>query len=169
MKTVFLIRHAKSSWDDPDLRDFERPLNKRGLRDAPFMAKVLHARGVTPDGMVASPARRTWSTALFFAREMGLPEASLIREPRLYEAGPETLREVIRHLNPAWSAVFLVGHNPGLTELANHFLREYLANIPTCGIVRIDDPVDSWAEFGSSEARMTEFHYPKQYFSKKNS
>jgi phosphohistidine phosphatase len=164
MKTVYFVRHAKSSWDQPALRDAERPLNQRGLRDAPFMAKLMHGRGVQPDLLLSSPAVRAWSTAKFFAEALGVAEAAIQRDKRIYEAYPEELLGVLQELPDDVGVVFLFGHNPGLTSVANFFAEEYILNIPTCGIFRVDAAIDSWTDFRQGKGRLSELHYPKQYF-----
>jgi phosphohistidine phosphatase len=166
MKKITLIRHAKSSWDHPGLADHDRPLNNRGRRDAPFMAQLMAGRGWQPAALVSSPAVRARTTAAFFAEALGRPAESLVIEPAIYEASLSTMLELIRGLNPAWSSVALFGHNPTFTSLANQFTREWIDNVPTCGIVEIMGAgVEEWAAFSPATARVTGFHYPKQYFS----
>ena len=164
MKTVYLIRHAKSSWDDPRLQDVARPLNERGLRDAPFMAKMLRAKGAQVDQILSSPANRAFATAAFFAEAFGIAEKDIHVLHRIYEAFPETIVKLIQGLEPTQNTVFLFGHNPTLTAVANLFTHKHIDNIPTCGIVRIDAAIDDWGAFLYPAATMTEFHYPKQYF-----
>lgn len=165
MKTIYFVRHAKSSWEDARLRDFQRPLNKRGLRDAPFMGKLLHAKGLAPDRIITSPAVRARTTAKFYAVALQYPEAQVQEEPVIYEAFPEDIFRLIERFDTAWDVVYLFGHNPTWTTLANSFAETFIANIPTCGTFRVDAEVDDWAAFTAQTARMSEFHYPKQYFS----
>ena len=165
MKTFYLIRHAKSSWADMSLQDFNRPLNKRGLRDAPFMAKMLAGKGVRPDAIVASPANRAWTTANYFFREMGLQANQIHQKPEIYEAWSKTLLDVVLGLDDNWSTVLIFGHNPAFTELANVFAKEYIPNVPTCGIVKIESSANSWNAITTDNAVVTAFYYPKQYFS----
>ncbi len=163
MKTVYFVRHAKSSWEEPGLSDRERPLNKRGKRDAPFMAKLLSGRGVQPDKLVSSAAKRAFTTALYFAEAFGFVESDVLVMNRIYEASPDDLLSVIREFSDEWDIILIFGHNPTLTEIANRFTGRFIANMPTCSIVRVDDPVERWSDFGSPKASVTEFHYPKQY------
>ncbi len=164
MKSVYFIRHAKSSWDDPSLRDIDRPLNKRGLRDAPFMAKMLRAKGIKPDRLVSSPARRAFSTARFFAEELGIAKEEIWLDKRIYEAYPEDVLGILQELPDDYKLVLAFGHNPTFTGVANFFADEYISNVPTCGIFRVDAAVISWADFREGKGNLTEYHYPKQYF-----
>jgi phosphohistidine phosphatase len=165
MKTVFLVRHAKSSWKDASLDDIDRPLNKRGIRDAPFMAKLLKGRGVVPDRLFSSTAKRAQTTAEFFADQLEIPKSEIELREEIYEAFPEDLLDFIRTLPDNISTVLIFGHNPAFTTLANQFSQEYIANIPTCGIVRIESEADRWKQFSKKTGKLTAFYYPKQYFS----
>ncbi|MDX1941433.1 MAG: histidine phosphatase family protein [Saprospiraceae bacterium] len=164
MKTVYFVRHAKSSWDNPGLTDRERPLNQRGKRDAPFMAKLLKGQDVHPDKLVSSPANRAFTTASYFAEAFGLESADILVIQRIYEAYSDDLLDIIRHLSDEWNTILIFGHNPTFTEVVNRFSNNYIANIPTCGIERVDDSVERWRDFGSKAAGVKAFYYPKQYF-----
>ncbi len=165
MKTCYLIRHAKSSWADPSLRDIDRPLNNRGLRDAPFMANLLKGKGIVADQLVSSPANRAFTTATYFAAAQGLSANDIEKKKEIYEAYPEELHNLILTFPDDWNAVFMFGHNPGFTSLANRYASEYIPNVPTCGIVCLESEAKSWLKFNPSNTRMTAFYYPKQYFS----
>lgn len=164
MKTVYFVRHAKSSWDNFGISDADRPLNQRGLRDAPFMAKLMRGRGVQPGLLISSPAVRAFTTAKIFADTLGLSEAQIQQNKKIYEAYPEDILDVLQELPDEYEVVFLFGHNPTLTSVANLFSDEYIVNIPTCGVVRVDAEVETWADFREGKGRLVEFHYPKQYF-----
>lgn len=164
MKTLYLIRHAKSSWADSSLRDKDRPLNNRGLRDAPFMAKMLKGRGVQADAIISSPANRAFTTATYFAKELGIEKKDIIKEEDIYEAYTEEIHSIIHRLPNTFETVLLFGHNPTFTSVANQFTQNYIANVPTCGIIQIESSVDSWAEFTPDKASLSAFYYPKQYF-----
>lgn len=165
MKTIYFVRHAKSSWEDTRLRDFQRPLNPRGLRDAPFMGKLLNAKGLPPDKIVSSPALRAKSTARFYANAFNYPESDIREDPIIYEAFPEDILRLIQGFSNDWAVVYLFGHNPTWTTLANSFAESFITNIPTCGTFRVDAEVDDWAAFTAQTGRLSEFYYPKQYFS----
>lgn len=163
MKTIFLIRHAKSSWDNPSLRDFDRPLNKRGFRDAPFMAQFLSKKTPAPDKLVSSPAKRAFTTATYFAEAYGLTSDNIHQEIGFYEAYSQELLFIIQRLQPEWNTVFLFGHNPGFTNLANQFATDFIANIPTCGIAEISGPIEDWKDFQKGKVKLKNFYYPKQF------
>ncbi len=163
MKTVYLVRHAKSSWDYHTLRDSERPLNDRGLRDAPFMAKLLRKKGVKPDAIISSPAVRALTTATFFKNELGIEGSDIIIKDEIYEAFSSTIVDLIQKLPDNLNTVMLFGHNPTFTSVANIFSEEYISNMPTCSIVRIDAAISNWSDFKEGKANLTEFHYPKEH------
>lgn len=164
MKTIFLIRHAKSSWDSPELRDIDRPLNKRGLRDAPFMASMLSHKISTPDQLISSPANRAFTTATYFAKAFKIPPGDIKQEKGIYEAYAQELLYIVQHLDPAWNTVCLFGHNPGFTNFANQFTKDFIDNIPTCGIVEIAGDLDNWADFTKKQAAVKAFYIPKQFY-----
>ena len=161
-RLLTLLRHAKSSWKDVTLGDFERPLNRRGERDAPEMGRRLAALGFAPDLIVASPAERALRTARTLAREIGYPVARIRFEESLYGATPETLLAEIRALDDALGHVAIVGHNPGLTELHNALAAPGIDNIPTCGVVRLELGVGSWKRVTRRCATLLDFDYPKR-------
>lgn len=161
MKTLYLIRHAKSSWDHPGLRDIQRPLNERGLRDAPVMARILRARTDSPVLIVSSPAKRALTTALFFAEAFGIPDESVVRNPAIYEASLPELLQVIRALPNAAETILLFGHNPTFTDVANLFSEDFVANIPTCGIIQIESEALGWENFDETNSRLVWKIFPK--------
>lgn len=163
MKSVLFVRHAKSSWEDLSLRDIDRPLNKRGLKDAPLMGKLLRKKGVSPDRLISSPALRALTTAEFFARELGIAKEEIEIDRRIYDAFPEDLIQLVREIPDDQEVVLIFGHNPTYTSLANLFAMEMIDNIPTCGVFRIDAVIDSWRQFSQEKGRLTAFYYPKQF------
>lgn len=164
MKKLFLIRHGKSSWSNPDLQDFDRPLNKRGIRDAPFMAKMLVGKGIKADQIVTSPANRAISTARQFASEQDINQEDLVIQHGIYEAYPELLLKLVREFSDDWETVLMFGHNPGFTYLANMFDGDYIVNIPTCGVVEINADIQKWEDLNGINGRIANFYFPKQYF-----
>ncbi len=164
MKTVYFIRHAKSSWDDMSLRDSERPLNKRGYRDAPFMAKLFKAKELKPDIIYSSPAVRAYTTAKFFAEALEVDLESIQVDGDLYLGNEDYIISQINALDDKIETVCFFGHNPTTTNLANIFHDSYLPNVPTSGIVKIQSKNSSWKNFSLKEAKFVEMHYPKQYF-----
>ena len=157
------MRHAKSSWEYPDLTDIQRPLNHRGLFDAPFMAKKMRELHITPDLIVTSPAVRAKTTARFFANEFQLPEEDFVVNDDIYGAGPSDIIDIVNRLPDEKFSVFLFGHNPTMTMLTNMFAGVQIDNVPTCGISQAKTMVQSWAKFSPDTSAFVSFYYPKQY------
>lgn len=162
MKYLTLLRHAKSSWKDFQLADFDRPLNKRGRTNAPLMGERLACRGLNPDRIIASPALRARLTAEVVALALQHDEESIHWEASIYEADLTTLLTLIRQLPDSWRDILLVGHNPGLTELANYLAPCHIANIVTCGAVRIALPVDTWRAAGKQAGCLEFYDSPRE-------
>ena len=162
MRTLYLIRHAKSSWDNPGLRDFNRPLNERGFREAPLMAQLLSSQGVRPDLLVSSPAKRALTTALFFAEQFGINENDVLREQDIYEAAPGEILRIISYLPDSARVVCLFGHNPTFTEVANLFSENFIDNVPTCGIVQIESDAEHWNTLYEGNSRVKARFFPKE-------
>ncbi len=163
MKRLYLIRHAKSSWKHQDLDDFDRPLNNRGKRDAPNMGKRLKEQNAAPDLLLSSPANRALTTAETIAGEIGYPIENIEADEDIYLAGVTTLLTVIKNITNDHHTVFLFGHNPGFTELANALANIRIDNVPTCGIVCIDFEIASWKQVGVGKGTLVSFEYPKQF------
>ena len=161
MRTLYLVRHAKSSWDNPGIRDFDRPLNSRGLHDAPRMGRLLRQLGVKPDLLVSSPAKRALTTAQFFAEAFDLPATSIVQNQAVYEALPNTILRVISQFPDAAGTVFLFGHNPTFTDVSNFFSDKHIDNLPTCGVIRIVTQAVHWAEMHEGNSRVTAHFFPK--------
>jgi phosphohistidine phosphatase len=162
VKQLILLRHAKSSWQDGALGDVERPLSDRGDRDAPRMGKRLLARQARPALVLASHAKRAQRTAKLVARALRI-SADLIRtEESLYLAEPAAVLAVVASQDDAHSCLIVVGHNPGLTDLANHLLPDLaLDNLPTAGVVAIDFAVTRWRDIAAAPAKLAYYDYPK--------
>lgn len=160
MKNLILVRHAKSSWKDLTLDDYERPLNKRGHKNAPLMAKRLKDQGVCIDLFLSSPANRAKTTAEYFFDEFD-HNVPLMFEKSLYEASLQTLENIIQNLDDSLQSVCIFGHNPGLNMLVSYYIDHY-ENIPTCGIIRLQFDVSSWKDIDNSNALFVAFDYPKK-------
>ena len=160
-RTLFLVRHAKSSWDDTALPDKERPLADRGKRDAPMMGKRLAKRQVKPDLILSSPARRALSTAEIIAKELNYRAEDIVVDDRLYATEAETLLGVIGELGDKLKCVMLFGHNPELTNLA-HRLSNEPALMPTCAVAQFTFEATSWSSLGSTKPEEVLFDYPKK-------
>lgn len=163
LRTLYIIRHAKSSWTEPNSPDFDRPLNERGLRNAPFMAHLFKKRGEPVDLLVSSTANRALSTALIFAKELGVPEQDVLRIKALYHSSVPTLLHTLNHLPNTMQRAMLFGHNPGLTELVEYLSSEDIGNLPTCGMVRIDFPGDDWTLVSRDLGTLVWMDYPKRH------
>ena len=162
MKEVYLVRHAKSSWADPEQKDHDRPLNSRGKKDAPHMAARMAKSGLRVDGIVTSSAKRARQTARAFTEAFGLSKSQVIKEKKLYHAGPKTIEKVIQDLPKDWNTVLVFGHNPGFTEAANVMQNDdYLGNVPTAGVVGCVLKTKKWSKWKLSEAKRTAHYYPK--------
>ncbi len=160
MKTLFLNRHAKSSWDHAGLRDFDRPLNDRGMRDAPLMAERLADRREQVDAILSSTANRALSTAMFFKEKLS-PALGMDTTDDIYAAGVRTLLKVLCQVDDQIDNLIMFGHNPGFTDFANYLSDSDIYNIPTCGIVKIKFEVNSWAEVSGGTGDLVYFDYPK--------
>lgn len=165
MKVLYIVRHAKSSWDYQDLSDFERPLTARGRRDAPFMAGIIREQNEPPLVIVSSSALRAVTTARTFATELGLPQASMVVTNALYEAGTQDALQIVQAIDDNVKTAMVVGHNPTLTSLVNYLSDVQLENIPTCGCVKIVfSDAEHWSDIAQSSGKLTMFEYPKKYF-----
>lgn len=163
MKKIYLIRHAKSSWKDAVLDDFERPLNGRGKRDVVFMGKRLKLFDVKPDVIYTSPAKRAQKTAKELAREMDCDKKKIKSIVSLYESSYEQYMELIHGTNDQFESLFIIGHNPTITEVGERLSGAILSNIPTCAIVCISFEVESFKEISEESGHILFFDYPKKH------
>jgi phosphohistidine phosphatase len=163
MKTVYFVRHAKSSWDHAGLRDIDRPLNERGLRDAPYMAHMLAGKSIRLDRILSSPANRAFSTSQFFASSFGIDSKDIEVVKSIYEAWPDEILRIVNQLPDQLDTVALFGHNPTFTAIANMFSDEYIPNLPTCGIFKVEAGVRNWKDFGRDTGKLTALYFPKQF------
>jgi len=161
MKTLLLVRHAKSSWDAPGLSDFDRPLNERGKKDAPEMAKRLKEKGVEIDLFVSSPAKRARKTAKHFAAEFGIKKEDIQLVDELYMATQGAFQKTIIALNDKNTVAAIFSHNPGITEFANSLTNVRIDDMPTCSVFAVQADTDSWSSFENAEKKFLFFDYPK--------
>lgn len=162
MKTLFLVRHAKSSWSTPGMRDFDRPLNERGMNDAPKMASFLQKSGMAPDLLVSSPAKRAITTARSFAAVFRINESDIVLNPDIYEAEPTDVLRIISELPETSSTAMIFGHNPTFTDIANRFSEDIIENVPTCGVVCIKSRAEKWNELFEGNSRIAASWFPKE-------
>ena len=163
MKTFTLSRHAKSSWKDPTLRDFDRPLNKRGYRNAPFMGQLLNEKDFKFDRVYSSPARRGIDTAKYICTEIDYDLDEIETDPGLYHAVADDLLNFIVTLDDQLNNVALVGHNPALTDLTNLLSTEPIDNVPTSGIVFFEVDIEHWQDITKENTTLSGFGFPKKY------
>jgi len=168
VKTLTILRHAKSSWNEPGLADFDRPLNERGQRDAPEMGDRMKAADIRPSLIVSSPAVRAWTTAKLVAAELNYPPEFLQRESDLYHAGTSQLFDVIARQDEGFNSIVVVGHNPGLTDLANALVPGLTSNLPTSGYVSVLIDTETWDIRGRKSADLLHHDYPKRLKKKKD-
>ena len=160
MKTLFLIRHAKSSWGDTALPDKDRPLNDRGRRDAPKIGERLAKRDVKPDLILSSPAMRALKTAEIIAKKLDYRRKDIVVDDRFYAVAADDLLDVIRKLDDKLERVMLFGHNPELTELA-HRLSSKITHMPTCAVAEFTFDAKSWSKIGKVKPAKVALDYPK--------
>ena len=161
MKTLTLVRHAKSSWKDTSLADRERPLNRRGQRDAPEMGRRIAKAGIRPSLIVSSPAVRAWTTAKIVAREIGYPLEFLQREDGLYLGSVNDILDVIVAQDTGFNNLMMFGHNPGFTDFANYLVPGITNNVPTAGVLCVNIDQEDWNLFEQPEAELVVYDYPK--------
>jgi phosphohistidine phosphatase len=161
MKHLYLVRHAKSSWDSSAASDFDRPLNDRGASDAPKMAMYLKENGIVPDLIFCSAAVRTHKTAMVIAKGLGLASDKIMPDRRLYMADVNHVQSLMREFSDEWNCVYVVGHNPTITECANSLSGDSLENIPTCGVYAMELDIDSWRKLRPGIAKKVFFQAPK--------
>jgi phosphohistidine phosphatase len=163
MKTLVLVRHAKSSWAEPLQADYDRPLNDRGEKDAPRMGERLKKLSVVPDLIVSSTAKRAAETAKLVAKGVGYDPKNIQWVERLYHAGPGTMENVVAGLDDSVQTVFLISHNNGITHYANSFSPGFATdNMPTCACVGCRADIASWADFPTAEKTVFLYEYPKK-------
>ena len=161
VKTLILVRHAKSDWGNPGLADFDRPLNERGKRDAPAMAHRLLDKKIKIDAFIASPAKRAAKTAKIFAAAYKIDNDEIIFRDELYGAGENVFYDVVATADKKFDSIAIFSHNPGITDFANQLTDTRIDNIPTCGVFAIKAECNKWKDFASAKKEFWFFDYPK--------
>jgi phosphohistidine phosphatase len=162
MRLLTLIRHAKSSWDDSSLSDFERPLNERGQRDAPVMAARAVQFFERPDRLISSPALRAITTARIFAQTLKISDADIVIQQKIYAASAGSLLNIVQSFSDSDHHVMLFGHNPGLSDLAHLLAPSTFDGLPTCGIAHLALSGKTWDEAAPDCGDLLRFTYPKE-------
>jgi phosphohistidine phosphatase len=160
-KELLLVRHAKSSWDDPNLDDHDRPLNERGLRNAPDMGKRIQGSGIRPEFWISSTALRAITTAEILAEQIGFTQNQIQRSQDLYHASATDLQEFIAGLDDAIGSAILFGHNPGMTSLVANLYGLPIDNLPTSGVVHLQFNENTWSAVSSAPPARAYFDFPK--------
>lgn len=163
MKELILVRHAKSSWADVSLADFDRPLNERGKKDAPMMAQKLFSRGVRPQLFVSSPSKRTRSTCKFFLHTFDKKMSDVLFLDHLYDADSSEMMKIVKNLPEPFSSIIMFTHNTGLTDFVNELTNVHVDNVPTCGVFGVKIETDTWKNFPKAHKKFWFFDYPKLY------
>ncbi len=162
MKLLTLIRHAKSDWNHPQLSDAERPLNKRGLRDAPKMAEHFASK-YKPSHWYISPARRAQQTATFFTAVQKTKHTSILTESVLYSFNTQQVINFIQSLDKAVLHAALLFHNPTISELAHYYCSSFICEVPTCATITLQFELDQWMEIHKDSGIVVDYDYPKRH------
>jgi phosphohistidine phosphatase len=160
MKTLYLVRHAKSDWSNESILDIDRPLNAKGYREAYEMSLLLKEKNNIPDLIITSPAIRAYSTALVFSRNFDLEPSKIWINQNLYETSVKDYQSVIKQLSDEHNSVMLFGHNPFITDFSNSLITQTIENIPTCGIVAITNDCNNWQNFCDSITKKASCYFP---------
>jgi phosphohistidine phosphatase len=161
MKSLFVIRHAKSDWSSGASTDFDRPLNERGFKDAPMMAKRMHAQAHKIDAFISSNAMRAKTTAAFFAEAYGSKAKDILLIPELYHAPAQQFYETIAKVDDALNHIAIFSHNPGITHFVNSLGVAIVDDMPTCAIFGITVDIANWKDFEKAKKTFLYFDYPK--------
>ena len=162
-RRLILLRHAKSDWSDSSRRDFDRPLNKRGNRNAPAMGRLLRENQLVPQLVISSDANRAQTTARLVAAELGYDEQQIRLSNALYLAAPRTMLELLAEVDADTESVMMVAHNPGMTDLANRLSDARIDNLPTCGVFVVDFDTPDWTAVGDRPGTFVYFWCPRQH------
>lgn len=163
MKTLYLIRHAKSDWSIGHLSDIDRPLNERGYADAHKMSSILKEKKIFPDLIISSPAVRAISTALIFCRTLNYDPKAILLNKNLYNTSAKEYISAVSKIDNKHGVVFLFGHNPTITNTANSLTNTVTEEMPTCAIAGIQSDLDDWETFSKSTNGLIYFDIPKNH------
>lgn len=163
MKTLYLIRHAKSSWQQPGLRDFDRPLNKRGVNGSNIMGKQLKLKGVNPDLIISSPAKRAMLTANIFADVIGYNSNQIEFNKTIYGAGIDELLTIINEVEEDNNVIMLFGHEPTMSYFTQFLTDNYIQKFSTAGVAKIIFDINDWALINKGAGKLEYFIYPKMF------
>lgn len=163
MKTLILVRHAKSDWAHESIKDLHRPLNERGYQDAIVMSNKLSADIKCPDLFISSTAIRAYTTASMFASSFGYSREDILITEKIYEASTDSILSVLSAIDKKHNSVIIFGHNPGFTQLFEEISDSYLDNLPTCGILAIQFDFKDWSEILHERGKCILSLFPKEF------
>ena len=161
MKTLTIVRHAKSSWVNLKFKDHDRPLKERGEQDAIFMGRRIKEAGIRPSLIISSSAKRAWETTKIIAQEIGYPKEFLHRDKEIYNANEEQLINFISQQDIKFNNIMIVGHNPGLTDLSNKLIPGVTSNLPTTGIVSFNIEIHHWDLKKPHKCKLIHHDFPR--------
>ncbi|MEI6821709.1 MAG: histidine phosphatase family protein [Bacteroidota bacterium] len=161
MKTVYLMRHAKSTWEFPELKDEERPLIEKGIRRTKKIIRFLNIKNVKPDIIISSHAVRAQETAKLMAEGLDCPLNEIVIDEKVYESNIENLFNIVYGIPNDKNTLIMIGHNPTITNFANYFLTEYVDYMPTSAVVCVEFDTDKWNEIVSVKKQTRFIIYPK--------
>jgi phosphohistidine phosphatase len=150
MKTLYIVRHGKSSWDDISLNDIERPLKKRGVRNSHELSEALKEEGEIPDFLITSPAVRAYETAKIFADHLEVPSEAFKVDEKLYLPDFPTILKIVLYLNNDLNSVMIVGHEPSLSTFINYFINKLIEKLITASVTRLDFDIEDWRDLSPS-------------------
>ncbi len=160
MKTLYILRHAKSSWEYPQLSDFERPLNKRGNKAAPLIGSVMAEKGYIPEFVLSSPAERAKQTSGLIREAAGI-ETDVVFENAIYDASTNALFNLVSTFDDSYNSAMVVGHNPGFEGLVQILSGRY-ERMPTAALAVVNLDIDSWSELTPAAGEIAEVLRPKE-------
>lgn len=163
MKTLTIVRHAKSNWGNDGLKDLYRPLSERGYMDANVISKQISKKIEVPDYWITSPAIRAYSTAIIFASAFKYDAEKIIIKQKIYEATIKNIKQIVASIPDMYKHVILFGHNPSLTNYFNEVADSFADNVPTCGALHLTSPANKWKEFSNTKLQNDFYLYPKEF------
>ncbi len=161
MKTLLIVRHAKSSWEYPELPDHERPLLEKGKKRTRKIIEFLQSKNIVPDFVISSSAIRSRETARYIAKALGYPTSEIKLDPSLYHADSHLLFDQFMDLSDDYTTLMMVGHNPTLTNFVNHFLQPPIDWLPTSGVVCLTFDTDRWEKIRTAPVTVEFVVFPK--------
>lgn len=163
MKTLYLVRHAKSDWGNENLKDIDRPLNQRGYNDAYLLSKQFAKEHAHPQLVMTSTATRAYSTCTIFARALNYKEENILLVPQIYEAPVDSILSSIAAIDDKTNSLMVFGHNPGFTDTLNTISDSDINNLPTCGILGIKFDIKNWNEVYTKKGKAFLSLFPKNF------